>query len=133
MKSLFLVFALMVGLFFIGCATPPTPQQVENADYGREVMQYEAENAVKEWMRYRLKDPSSAEYKFTIVQKGYFQDGMAFGGAVHYGYRTDVLINGKNSYGGYTGFTPYKFLLRDGKVYKALEKHKEHDIFLPMN
>jgi len=131
MKSLFL--SLILGLFFIGCATPPTPQQVESADYGREIGQDEAENAVKEWMEYRLKDPSSAQYKFTIIHKGYFQDGIALGGAIYYGYLTEVEINGKNSYGGYTGFTSYKFLLKNGKVYKALKKHKEHDVYLPFN
>lgn len=117
----FLLFTFVV-LFVGGCAatTPPTPEEQQAAYYGKVISQEEAEQIVKTYVESRLKDSSSAQYAgFTQVEKGYLKSGLIYGGNVYYGYRINVNVNAKNSYGGYVGFQPYVFVLRDGRVITA--------------
>lgn len=66
-----------------------------------------------------LKDPESARYTFQPTFKGYSQDGSLAtnGGRVLYGYVAPVLVNAKNSYGGYTGNHQYVFMFSNGVIY----------------
>lgn len=129
------VLLLTLLLFFAtGCTPqPPTPQQIEAADYGNNMEQNQAETLIKKWMQFRLKDAASAQYNFAQLQKGYFQAGIARGGSVSYGYTIDVSINAKNSYGGYTGYQPYKFLLKNGEIISAVKMDPQYNVYLPFN
>jgi hypothetical protein len=73
------------------------------------------EDAVKKELELKLKDPMSAQYKFETPEKCYFDNGV-----IGVGYRTIVLINGKNSYGGYTGYQPFYFFIHP---YELKVKH----------
>lgn len=66
-----------------------------------------------------LKDPESARYTFQPTFKGYSQDGSMSdsSGGVRYGYVAPVLVNAKNSYGGYTGNQQYVFMFSGGIMY----------------
>ncbi|WP_329697838.1 hypothetical protein [Pseudomonas sp.] len=63
-----------------------------------------------------LKDPDSAKYGFGSVYQGYMVGSVFEGRKLEAGYLLDVTVNAKNSYGGYTGAKPYKFLLRNDQI-----------------
>ena len=114
MRSMALVFVLLS--FLSGCASQPTPEQISKADYGASVYQEDAERAVKQFFGAYLKDPDSARYSFGTVYRGYAVGSLFEGRKVEGGFLLDVTVNAKNSYGGYVGAKPYRFLLRNDKL-----------------
>lgn len=114
----------LIGLFGIalaGCVPSYQPAQVsastpkftfeeaKNADYGAYPKNYK--EIVKEYYGRVAKDPDSLKYreitkpkKFANSVKGTFD------------YLVCATVNGKNSYGAYTGFSTDRFHIRDGKV-----------------
>lgn len=104
-----------------GCASPPTQQEIQGADYGASVYQSDAENVVKAYFNANLKDPESARYTFGTVQRGWGVGNAFQGRKVEGGYLLDMSVNAKNSFGGYTGAKPYRFLLRNDKIIKVWE------------
>jgi len=90
--------------------TLPAP----NADYGTYPADYEV--VIKAYMETTLKDPESARYSdFSKPRKEHIITNVDAKEAT-YGYSACVLVNAKNSYGGYTGNHRYWFFLRDGKI-----------------
>ena len=61
-----------------------------------------------------LKDPYSAHYAFGPITEGTFKGAFERNGSP--GWIADVSVNARNSYGGYTGMTPYKFVFRSGVI-----------------
>lgn len=104
-----------------GCAPMPTQQEINSADYGYPISQDDAVNQAKGAFGLYLKDPESARYSFGSVYKGYFVGSAFEGRKLQAGYLLDVTVNAKNSYGGYVGAKPYKFLFRNGKIAGAWE------------
>lgn len=120
MKKLFL--AGLVGLtvsLMAGCAStpPPTQQQIESADYGKLPDNYKEQ--IQGAMSVTLKEPYSAQYSFLEPFKAYSQDGpwSPSKGAVNYGWAIPVMVNAKNSYGGYTGAKRYVYMFSGGTLY----------------
>ena len=109
------------ALLLSGCASPPTQQDIQSADYGASVYQADAENATKIFFGNRLKDPESARYSFGNIYKGYIVGSRVQGRKLEAGYLLDVNVNAKNSYGGYVGAKPYKVLLHNDKVIQVIE------------
>jgi hypothetical protein len=109
-----LMFLLCVLLS--GCASKPTPEQISNADYGASVYQVDAEKAVREFFGIYLKDPDSARYSFGTVYRGYVVGSAFEGRKVEGGFLLDVTVNAKNSFGGYVGAKPYRFLIRNDRL-----------------
>lgn len=63
----------------------------------------------------RLFDPYSAQYHFDgVPEKKYV--ARPFGMSTKYGWGGIVLINAKNRMGGYTGATPFIYIIRYGKL-----------------
>ena len=65
-----------------------------------------------------LKDPDSAKYQFKEPYKAYvthYPDQL-FPDKTEYGWIIRVGVNAKNSFGGYTGYQLYRFLVRDEKL-----------------
>ena len=104
-----------------GCAQAPTQQEINSADYGYPISQDDAVSQAKGAFGIYLKDPESARYSFGPVYKGYFVGSAFEGRKLQAGYLLDVTVNAKNSYGGYVGAKPYKFLFRNGKIAGAWE------------
>lgn len=93
--------------------TLPAP----DADYGVYPADYEA--LVKAHMEATLKDPESARYSnFSKPRKEHIITNVGAKEAA-YGYSVCVLVNAKNSYGGYTGNHQYWFFMRDGKIMRS--------------
>lgn len=109
------ILGLALVLALAGCATPPTAQELAAADYGPPPIAFPEK--IKDFMELRLKDPSSAQYRFdNLPTKMWSKAGPLFGGGTMYGWRVDVLINAKNELGGYVGYQQYGFLFRDGRI-----------------
>lgn len=70
-----------------------------------------------------LKDPDSAKYTFIdtpqyygFSNRGKYRGDFNSGRSPILGYIGSVLVNAKNSYGGYTGNKLWMFIISDGKV-----------------
>lgn len=113
--------ALGMAFALAGCAAAPTQQQINSADYGYSIYQADAEVLVKQFFESVLKDPESAKYRFGEVYRGYMVGSAFEGRKLEAGYLIDVNVNAKNSYGGYTGGKPYKFLIRSGKLIRGFD------------
>jgi len=85
-----------------------------NADYGSAPKDYQG--TIKAYIAANLKDPDSARYGgFADPVQGYaIVDSNRK--SVVYGYSACVLVNAKNSYGGYTGNHLYWLLIKNEKV-----------------
>lgn len=123
LKRIALVGCLIAApaLLLEGCAPVPTQQEINSADYGYPISQDDAASQAKGAFGLYLKDPESARYSFGSVYKGYFVGSAFEGRKLQAGYLLDVTVNAKNSYGGYVGPKPYKFLFRNGKIAGAWE------------
>lgn len=123
LKRIALIGCLIAApaLLLQGCAPVPTQQEINSADYGYPISQDDAVSQVKGAFGIYLKDPESARYSFGSVYKGYFVGSAFEGRKLQAGYLLDVTVNAKNSYGGYVGPKPYKFLFRNGKIAGAWE------------
>jgi hypothetical protein len=96
-------------LVLSGCFRP-SAEQLASADYGQYPSDYE--QTIKSYMAQRLKDPYSAQYQF-LSQPRTAWNGI---GGLKYGYAVCVLINAKNSFGGYTGSQLSYFMLRGNTI-----------------
>ena len=101
-----------------GCASgPPTAEEYAKADYGAPIVQSDAEAKAQTFLKTSLKDPATAQYEWGSVGQGYFRTAPIEGGKLLWGYRMEAKINAKNSFGGYTGYTPWYFLFKDGELF----------------
>ena len=65
-----------------------------------------------------LKDPLAAQFRNdSTCEKGTWSASFVKGG-IEYGWIQTGEVNGKNAFGGYVGFKPYKVIIRDGIVYR---------------
>lgn len=107
-------------------ATLPEP----NAGYGGFPDNYQ--ELIKAYMAETLKDPESARYsEFSAPRK---EHAIASRRAI-YGYSSCVLVNAKNSYGGYTGSQQYWFFFQNGKIVRTQNATTGRIIYLgrPIN
>jgi hypothetical protein len=110
-----LIFAVILASALGGCLKPPTPEQVQAADYGPAPKNYEA--AVKAFMHSRLFDPYSAVYEFGQPWSWYYMNPPVKGGALGgFGWFVPVDINAKNRMGGYIGAQQYVFFFRGERL-----------------
>jgi hypothetical protein len=100
-----------------GCASAPTQQQQQSADYGRPMTPSECLGIAQTAIADQLKDPSSAQFRSEApCHKGYSNNVPLLGKSAQFGYIQNGEVNGKNSFGGYVGFRPYHVLMRNGAV-----------------
>jgi len=111
MTTRLLVLAACLAL--AGCASAPvfTADQIQAADVGP--MPGEAEQAtIRAAMAYYLKDPASAQYQWGEPRKS----SLSSGGRTVIGWVVPVLVNARNSYGGYVGFEQWGFFMVNGRI-----------------
>lgn len=112
------VAVLFFACFLASCvAPPPTASEISNAYYGRDMSTSECQAIAEEHVKYFLIDPQSAQFRHHLCGKGN-SHSFAFTtpDRVKFGWIQLTYVNGKNSFGGYAGFRPYVFIIRDGHV-----------------
>lgn len=109
------IFIALFTLILVGCAAPPTQDQISSAYYGDKPDDYQ--EMIKGYIKATLKDPDSA--KFTWLndpKKGWYM----WRGKTKYGWVVCVAVNAKNSYGGYTGNKAYYHLLQGNNIIEVV-------------
>lgn len=107
------------------CASGPTPEQLAAADYGAETHPAECTALAEKVIADALKDPSSAQFRSAPCFKGYWRSVPLLGMDLAYGWIQQGEVNGKNVYGGYVGFRPYKALIKNGSVVRYCISDKD--------
>ena len=111
----------MLALFLSGCGVAYNAKRSQMlntatvSDYGSRPPTDHQEFEMQ-IIRAGLKDPDSAKFEFGDVARDAIQSGFMSPTPILI-WRTYVRVNAKNSYGGYTGFQPYHFAWRDGKIF----------------
>lgn len=94
---------------------------VAGADYGQPMAQVDAQDRARTFMKTFLKDPLSAQYEWNPIQQAWIHmQPTAFTPRL-YGYALEGIVNSKNSYGGYVGFTRFRFFFREGELLQVAE------------
>lgn len=119
-----------ISLCLASCASAPTAEELVNADYGVPMSQADCEKTVKDFAQYHLKDAASAQYQFGNCTKQWASSAPIFNLPKQYGYLMHVSINAKNSFGGYTGYQQYQFLMKDNRIIRKLQYDNEYNVFI---
>lgn len=98
---------------FSGCVSTLSTDDLANADYGSNLDYMDCKSIAESIVASNLKDPSSAQFRNSRCFKGYVR-GILTG--TQFGWLQTGEVNGKNSFGGYVGFTSYQVLIRNGRV-----------------
>lgn len=87
------------------------------------------QRAVLAYFKLALKDPDSAKYEWGSIELGTWKGALERFGTP--GWIATVHVNAKNSYGGYTGFTPFKFVFRSGSIVEIYEYNSRYKDWVP--
>lgn len=159
MKRVFCLLALGVFSFFsTGCgpniySSEYISQQIQNnrTQWTTEI-QHELlvskiqilpenwENLVKNSIANLLKDPDSAKYKFDgepqlcgFSNKGKYPSIYSIGSSPLIGFIGGVLINAKNSFGGYTGDEMWIYIISNGEIKYITNNHRWSNTYQGIN
>lgn len=114
---------IMIAILFISsCASLPTQDELQTADYGQPMTQKECEIAAKAVLDYYLKDPMSAQLSFGRCETRGASSVPILNLPKQFGYYISVSVNAKNSFGGYIGAKEYGFLFNSGSVIRKLRQ-----------
>ena len=81
-------------------------------DYGIAPTDTQCQQTAARHIGSMLKDPYSAQYRFTACDKNH----LTVWRKSYHGYHIGGFFNSKNSYGGYAGETRFDLIIRDGEV-----------------
>lgn len=121
MKNRWIWSMLLVAAMLTGCASAPSQYDIATANYGAPIASWEAEKKATEFFSLYLKDPYSAQYQFSTVNRGYYVGNAFESRELTAGYMLIASVNAKNSYGGYTGAVEYRLIFHDGKLVRVIE------------
>ena len=138
MKLFFtLVVLLSTSALFSGCASAPTNQEIQNANYGRSVSASACISVAKTFIANLMKDPGSAQFSDVKCYQGWEGNVPIAGVTATYGYRFEGRVNAKNLYGAYVGYTPFSGIVRDDGLgarvirYCLVDTADEYGLCLP--
>ncbi len=93
----------------------PLSEEVSQIDYGEQPS--EVQKKVRDHFELTLKDPASADYKFGDLYKGWCKGPFYSKQKIAWsGWALNVMVNAKNSYGGYTGYEAYTVTFRGDSI-----------------
>jgi hypothetical protein len=105
----------IVAVFLPSCASTPTSAQLIWRSGPPPPASHQEE--IKALLLSMLKDPGSAKFQFHAPEIHWFSSGDWLRGWTDwYGWRVPVLINARNSFGGYTGFQNHSVLFQNGEI-----------------
>ena len=109
-----LAFIVIVGAF--GCATPvPHPSELEIAQSDPGLLPVDWEAQIRTYWANKLIDPTSPLFTFDAPKKGY-STKLDNGKTYRFGWHVWHTVNGKNSFGGYTGRQTYIAFFYEGRL-----------------
>jgi hypothetical protein len=126
-----LIYIMIIALSVSSCGLlpasmrpPTTDEKALLVNYGRAITKGEMEIMVRNGMG--LKDPYSAQIDCTQPSKGHGELYVGIFNDEAYGYVSVCSVNGKNSFGGYTGAQKHIFCLNsnDGHLHQILGNWK---------
>lgn len=113
-----ITMSLLVASFLSGCASPPTAEEIAKLDYGSYPTDYK--RSVERYLDMVLKDPESKKVEWLGQPRTmYNKASPMLGGRLTAGYAVCAYVNGRNSYGGYTGSKLSWFLIKNDQVIQA--------------
>ncbi|EAP1215536.1 hypothetical protein POI25_003917 [Salmonella enterica] len=118
-KNALACMLVFLPLVLSGCAqyNRPSDIKIQNGDYG--LAPTDTDKAeVESFIRGNLVDPNSAMFKIDAPKKYWITDSK---GITHFGYFIGVLVNAKNSFGGYTGWQPEGIFYKNGSMTDVTE------------
>ena len=104
---------ILFTVILTSCATAPTSQEIDSANYGNYVESSKCVDLAKSYISSLMKDPESAMFSNMTCSKGWSGEVPIFQIKTTYGYRFKGRVNAKNSFGGYTGGAPFVGIVRD--------------------
>ena len=104
---------IIMAILMTGCASAPTEDDIRNADYGLEVTASSCISIAQRFIKNKMKDPNSAQFSGVQCYKGWEGNVPIVGVPATYGYRFVGEINARNSFGGYTGFSPFSGIVKN--------------------
>jgi hypothetical protein len=122
-----LMFIICSGL--IGCSPlhQPTTQELYDAKQAQLEPPTNYEQAIKDYWRPRLVDPTAPLFEFYgTPRKGYATGGVLGQRNIRFGWVISYSINSKNRMGGYTGATLRRALIRDNVVIGEADDMSQH-------
>ena len=130
----FMVTALLFLPLISSCASVPDQSEIAAADYGSLVSADTCEQVATSFVTKLMKDPASTKFDNFTCSKGWEGKVPVVGVTSTYGYRFTGLVNSKNSFGGYTGSTPFKGIVRDDGNGARVVRHciVDDDICIPI-
>ncbi|EGH0029542.1 hypothetical protein ID086_002925 [Salmonella enterica] len=114
LKNILVGLIAFLSLLLSGCAqfNRPSDIKIQNGDYGLAPTD-EDKAEIKDFIRSNLIAPNSAIFKIDTPKKYWLTD---YKGVTHFGYFIGVLVNAKNSFGGYTGWQPEGIFYKNGSM-----------------
>jgi hypothetical protein len=110
-----LTILILVGVMLASCGTPPTAEQLRNADHGAPPGPGH-QQVIKDWYAERLIDPTSPLYTFGTPVRGYTQENPIYGSKLEFGWIVCGTVNAKNRMGGYTGREAFFTLFKNDEL-----------------
>jgi hypothetical protein len=125
-SRVFTKLPLLMLPLLAACASGPTQEQIDSADYGKEMAPAECVAIAERLIADKLKDPSSAQFRSSSsCFKGHWGAAPIFGMKAEFGWVQTGEVNGKNAYGGYVGFRPYRVLMKNGRAIRYCTGDKD--------
>ncbi len=110
-----MVLAALAAL--AACETPKVSQEeMASVNYGPKPAYWQQE--IRDYLNLRLRDPKAAIVEFRTEPKQMFQRQVALDPQQH-GWAVCAWVNDKNREGGFEGFRPMTFFIRNEKVVYA--------------
>lgn len=109
------VVSVVLALGLASCGTPPTAEQLRNADHGAPPGPGH-QQVIKEWYAERLIDPTSPLYTFGTPVRGYTQENPIYGSKLEFGWIVCGTVNAKNRMGGYAGRETFFTLFKNDEL-----------------
>lgn len=110
--------SLLIALVLIaGCAAPSESiqKQKDRVGHGAPVTG-DYRRAIMGFIEMATRDAESSRIKIGTPIPKYIVNGVDFQHVQQGGYFVPVMLNGKNAYGGYTGYEQWGFFIRNNRI-----------------
>lgn len=102
---------------------------INEVGYGEYPANYE--EIIKNYYQVAAKDPDSLKFKLISEPKQMYRKRQILsGGTPPAGYVVCTVVNGKNSFGAYTGYQTTGFMIRNGKIIEVYPNGRFMDTWL---